>query len=263
MLSVLMCIKPVLVRAIILRSTRMEDAMHARDLMVAGPNVVAVTPDDSIYTAIRLMLKKGISGLPVVEIGPLETRKLVGIVSEGDFLRRHETKTLGRLPGWLEFLAGPGKLAEEYVRASSRKITDIMTRPVVTVTEDTPVEEIVQIMEQRHIKRLPVVRGETLVGIVTRANLLRALVREAGRMMALPMSDRSIKQGVLDELKQHPWGSSALIEVDVHDGVVKLTGTIWDERERSAIVIAAKNVPGTRAVEDQMVVVDRVSGMVL
>jgi CBS domain-containing protein len=241
----------------------MEDAMQARDLMVAGPNVVTVTSEDSIYTAIRLMLKKGISGLPVVEIGPLDTRKLVGIVTEGDFLRRRETKTLGRLPRWLEFLAGPGKLAEEYVRASSRKIADIMTRPVIVVTEETPVEEIVQIMEQRHVKRVPVVRGDTLVGIITRAGLLRALVREAGRMMALPTSDRSIKQGVLDELKQHPWGSSALIEVDVHDGVVKLTGTIWDERERSAIVVAAKNVPGAHAVEDQMVVVDRVSGMVL
>ena len=105
--------------------------MQARDLMVAGPNVVTVTSDDSIYTAIRLMLKKGISGLPVVETGPLDTRKLVGIVTEGDFLRRRETKTLGRLPRWLEFLAGPGKLAEEYVHASSRKIADIMTRPVI------------------------------------------------------------------------------------------------------------------------------------
>jgi CBS domain-containing protein len=237
--------------------------MQAKDLMVEAPNVVTVRTDDSIYTAIRLMLKKGISGLPVVEAGPLETRKLVGIVSEGDFLRRRETKTLGRLPGWLEFLAGPGKLAEDYVRASSHKIGDIMSAPVITVTEDTPVEEIVEIMEQRHIKRLPVVRGETLVGIVTRPNILRALVREAGKMMDLSATDQAIKQRLIAELKQHPWGSAALIEVDVQDGEVKLTGTVWDNRERSAIVVAASNMSGVRAVDDQMVVVDRVSGMAL
>ncbi|HKY85988.1 MAG TPA: CBS domain-containing protein [Pseudorhodoplanes sp.] len=237
--------------------------MQARDLMVEGPNVVTVQADDSIYAAIRLMLKKGISGLPVVETGPLDTRKLVGMVTEGDFLRRRETKTLGRLPRWLEFLAGPGKLAEEYVRASSRKIGDIMTTPVITVTEETPVEEIVQIMEQRYIKRLPVVRGETLIGIITRTNMLRALVREAGKMMNLSPSDGAIRQRLLTELKQQPWGSAALIEVGVQDGVVKLTGTIWDARERSAIVVAAANTSGVRAVDDQMVVVDRVSGMAL
>jgi CBS domain-containing protein len=237
--------------------------MQAKDLMVEGPNIVTVRADDSIYTAIRLMLKKGISGLPVVEAGPLETRKLIGVVTEGDLLRRRETNTLLRWPRWLEFLAGPGKLAEEYVRGNSRKIGDIMTAPVISVTEDTPVEDIVQIMEQRHIKRVPVVRGHTLIGIVTRANMLRALVREAGRMMEFSASDQAIKQRLLAELKQHPWGSSSLIEVGVKDGVVALTGTVWDERERSAIVVAAANASGARAVDDRMVVVDRASGMVL
>jgi CBS domain-containing protein len=237
--------------------------MQAKDLMIEGPNVVTVRADDSIYTAIRLMLKKRISGLPVVDVGPLETRKLIGMVTEGDFLRRRETRTLGHLPSWLEFLAGPGKLAEDYVRASSHKIGDIMSAPVVTVTEETPVEEIVEILEQRHIKRLPVVRGETLVGIVTRANMLRALVREAGKTMALSTNDQAIKQRLLTELSRHPWGANALIEVDVHDGVAKLTGTIWDERERSAIVVAASNTFGVSAVDDRMVVTDRVSGMAL
>ncbi len=237
--------------------------MQARDLMVAGPNVVTVTSDDSIYTAIRLMLQKGISGLPVVATGPLETRRLVGIMTEGDLLRRRETKTLRRRPRWLEFLAGPGKLAEEYARAASRKISDIMTAPVVTVTEDTPVEEIVQLMEQRHIKRLPVVRGETLVGIITRANMLRALVREAGRMMAVPTTDTAIKDNLLAELKRQPWGSAPLIDVSVKDGSVLLQGAIMDERERNAIVVAAANVPGVRAIEDRMALIEPVSGMAI
>lgn len=237
--------------------------MQAKDLMVEGPNVVAVRADGSIYTAIRLMLQRGISGLPVVEGGPLETRRLVGIVTEGDLLRRRETKTLRRRPRWLEFLAGPGRLAEEYVRASSRKISDIMTAPVISVSEDTPVEEIVQIMEQRHIKRVPVVRGDTLVGIITRANMLRALVREAGRMMEPPASDAAIKQRLLTELKQQPWGSAPLIDVNVKDGAVELNGAIMDERQRSAIVVAASNVPGVRAIEDHMALIEPVSGMVI
>lgn len=248
---------------IVFQEREPERAMQARDLMVEGPNVVAVRADDSIYTAIRLMLKKGISGLPVVEDGPLDTRRLVGIVTEGDFLRRRETKTLRRRPRWLEFLAGPGKLAEEYVRASSRKVGAVMTAPVVTVTEDTPVEDIVQIMEQRHIKRVPVVRGDTLIGIITRANMLRALVREAGRMMEFSASDQAIKQRLLAELKKQSWGSAALIDVSVKEGSVKLTGAIMDERQRSAIVVAASNLPGVRAIEDHMALVEPVSGMAI
>jgi CBS domain-containing protein len=242
---------------------RPESAMQAKELMVEGPNVVAIDAGDSIYTAIRLMLKKGISGLPVVESGPLDTRRLVGIVTEGDFLRRRETKTLHRRPRWLEFLIGPGKLAEEYVRASSRKIVDVMTSPAVSVTEETPVEDVVQLMEQHHIKRVPVVRGDTLVGIITRANLLRAFVREAGKMTALPAGDRAIKQSLMAELKQRSWGSAALIQVSVKDGAVRLTGTILDERQRPAIIVAAENVPGVRTIEDRMALVEPTSGMAI
>lgn len=236
--------------------------MRAKDIMIEGANVVTVHPDDSVYTAIRLMLKKGISGLPVVDEGPMETRKLVGIVTEGDFLRRRETKTLRRRPRWLEFFAAPGKLAEEYARASGRKIQEIMTAPVITVTEDTPIEDVVQLMEQRCIKRLPVVRYETLVGIITRSNMLRALVREAGKVMALPAGDAAIRHELLAELNRQPWAGALLIDVGVKDGIVKLTGAIMDERERSAIVIAAENIPGVQAIEDHMAFVEPLSGMV-
>jgi CBS domain-containing protein len=224
--------------------------------MVAGANLVTVTPDDSIYTAARLMLKKGISGLPVIKAGPHETRRLVGIVTEADFLRRRETNTLRRRPRWLELLAGPGKPAEEYVRAASRKIGDIMTTPVVTVNEDTPLEETVQLMEQRNVKRLPVVRDETLVGIITRANVLRAFVRESGKALAMPATDAAIRSNLVAELNRQPWGR--LININVRDGSVMLDGPITDERERKAIVLAASNVPGVRKVDDRMVLVEPV-----
>jgi osmotically-inducible protein OsmY len=125
------------------------------------------------------------------------------------------------------------------------------------------VEDVVQIMEQQHVKRVPVVRGDTLVGIITRANLLRALVREAGKMTTFPASDQAIKQRLLAELKQRPWGSTALIGVDVQDGAVKLTGTILDERQRAAIIVAAENVSGVHSIEDRMALVEPVSGMAI
>jgi CBS domain-containing protein len=131
------------------------------------------------------------------------------------------------------------------------------------VTEDTSVEDIVQLMERHHIKRLPVVRGEILAGIITRANLLRALVREAGRTTAVPATDAGIKDALLAELKQQPWGSTPLIDVSVQKGVVLLQGAIMDERQRGAIVVAASNVPGVHAIEDRMALVEPVAGMAI
>lgn len=237
--------------------------MKARDVMVAGANVVTVNPDDSIFTAIRLMLKKGISGVPVVEKGAMGQGKLVGIVTEGDFLRRRETNTLRRRPRWLEFLVGPGKLAEEYARGSGRKVNEVMTAPVITTTEDTEVEDIVRLMEQNGVKRVPIVRHDAVVGIVTRADLLRALVREVSKPLPVSAGDTAVRDRLLDELKKQPWGSSSMVDISVKDGAVKLAGVIMDERERAAIVIACENAAGVKSVEDHMAFVEPMSGTVL
>ena len=117
------------------------------------------------------MLQRHISGSPVVD----KQAHLVGIVTEGDFLRRAETGTQRHRPRWLEFLIGPGRLADEYTRSHGRKVHEIMTPDPITVTEQTPLDEVVRMMEKHRIKRLPVVRGQELVGIVSRANLLHAL----------------------------------------------------------------------------------------
>jgi CBS domain-containing protein len=237
--------------------------MQAKDIMVEGANLITVAPDDSIFTAIRLMLKKRISGLPVVEPGPEGLLKIIGILSEGDLLRRRETETLRRRPRWLEFLAGPGKLATEYTHAASRKVSEVMSGPVIGVAENAPLADIVQLMEQRGVKRVPVIRGDMLVGIITRADILRALVREASKPLPLPSTDRAIRDAVLAEFRTHPWGRNTMIEVAVKDGVVRLSGVIVDERERAAFVTATENVPGVRMVEDHIVFVEPVSGMVI
>src|SRR5579864_9707198 len=148
--------------------------MRVKDVMT--PNVVCVGADEPVLKAARLMLQNRISGLPVID----KDGELVGIVTEGDFLRRSELGTQRQRPKWLEFIVGPGKLAEDYVHASGRKVEEIMTPEPCVVGEDVALEHVVELMERRRIKRLPVVRDGRLVGIVSRANLMHALASLAG-----------------------------------------------------------------------------------
>jgi CBS domain-containing protein len=231
--------------------------MKAKDVMTSP--VVSVEPDDGILQAVRIMLQRRVSGLPVID----ESGRLLGIVTEGDFLRRAETETQRRRARWLEFLVGPGKLAQEYAAAHGRKVREVMTPDPVTVTEDAPLEEVVGLMEKRQIKRLPVMRGQEVVGVVSRANLLHALASVAREARPDEQSDAAIRTQLLAELGRQPWAPVALINPIVRDGVVELWGTITDERERRALVVAAENVPGVKAVRDRLAWVDATSGMVI
>jgi CBS domain-containing protein len=210
-----------------------------------------------MWQAVRIMLQHRISGLPVID----KEGRLVGMVSEGDFLRRAETGTQRRRPHWLEFLLGPGRLADEYTRSHGRKIQDIMTPDPVTVTGDTSLEEVVRTMEKRRIKRLPVVHDNAVVGIVTRANLVHALAGVARELMPTTTSDEAIRKRLLTELAKEAWAPVALIDVIVRDGVVELWGTITEERQRAALIAAAENVRGVKAVHDHLGWVDVVCGV--
>jgi CBS domain-containing protein len=162
--------------------------MQAKDIMTR--HVVSVAPDASILVALQLMLENQISGLPVVD----HRGELLGIVTEGDFLRRAETGTERRRPRWLEFLLGPGMIASDYVQSHARRVEEVMTPNVWTVSEEAPLADIVALMEKRRIKRLPVMRGDELVGIVSRANLLRALAGVAGEIAPAPKTDEAIRR---------------------------------------------------------------------
>src|SRR5262249_52516891 len=229
--------------------------MKVKDVMTS--QVISVEPDTTILPAIRIMLQRRISGLPVID----GNGRLVGMVTEGDFLRRAETGTERRRPRWLEFLIGPGRLADEYRRAHGRKISEIMTTDPITATEEASLTEVVALMEKRQIKRVPVVRGDKVVGIVSRANLVHALAGVAREIKPAEAGDQAIRDLVLAELTGKPWAPVSLIDVSVRDGVVDLWGTITDERERAAIVVAAENVPGVKAVNDHLAWVDPLSGV--
>ena len=229
--------------------------MNVRDAMT--PRIISIATDAPITQAMRLMLQNRISGLPVVD----GKGELVGMVTEGDFLRRGEIGTQRQRARWLEFLIGPGRLADEYVRARGRKVEDVMTREPVTVTEDTPLDEVVRLMERHRIKRLPVVRGDQLVGIVTRANIMHALVSLATETKPATGDDAGIREQILAECRRQSW--PPMTNVVVRNGVVELWGTIIDDRERQALIVACENVAGVKEVHDHLVWIEPNSGFVI
>jgi len=229
--------------------------MNASQIMTR--NVATVSPETPVHQAVEMMLQRGISGLPVVDAGGV----LVGIVTEGDLLRRTELDTQRKRPRWLEFFVGPGQMAEEYVRTAGRKVGEVMTPEVRSVSEDTSLSEVVATMERHRIKRLPVVHDGKVVGILSRANLLRALANATAEIPAPKADDESLRRALLAELDKQPWAPVSTVSIIVRDGVVHLWGSILDERQRSAIRVACENIPGVSGIEDHLVWVEPISGM--
>lgn len=231
--------------------------MKAKDIMTWP--VITIEPEAPMQAAIVHMLRHRISALPVVAADG----GLIGIVSEGDLLRRAEIGTQRHRPHWLEFLLGPGRLASEYAQTHGRKVKEVMTTDPETVNEDTPLDEIVALMERRRIKRVPVMRDGQMVGIVSRANLMQALASLVPAKSDSADSDAAIRLKLLAEMDQQPWAPKGLINVIVKDGVVSLWGSITDEREREALHVLAENTPGVRDVRDHLVWVEPTTGLVI
>jgi CBS domain-containing protein len=230
--------------------------MRAHQIMTRP--VVTVTPETTIVDAANLMLQKHVSGLPVADIGG----KLVGVVSEGDFIRRSEIGTGRKRGRWLKFVLGPGKSASDFVHEHGCKVGEVMTRSPLTITEDTALDEIVELMEKNNVKRLPVMRGDKVVGIVSRANLLQAVASLARQVPDPTADDDHIRNRVIDALEKNDWCPFGL-SVIVRDGIVHLSGVITEERARQAAVVAAEGVQGVKKVHDHLCWVDTMSGIYL
>lgn len=220
--------------------------MKAADIMTS--DVLTVGPETPTTDIATLMMERGVSAVPVVD----DQRKVLGVVSEGDLLRRVEAGTEKRRSWWLALFASNATLAGEYVKSHARRARDVMTAPPVTVGEDTPIADIAEKLERHAIKRVPVVRNGVLVGIVSRANLLRALATFQATAPAAGPDDAAIRTAVLAELRQQRWSTAGGGNVVVSDGVVHLWGAITSEEERRATRVAAENVPGVKSVQDHM-----------
>lgn len=231
--------------------------MKAEDVMTR--NVISIDPDATVLQAARLMLQHRISGLPVIDA----KGQLVGVLSEGDFLRRRETNTEKRRSRWLEFLMGPGRIAAEYTHSHGCKVSEAMTPDPQTVSETASLEDVVEMMERHRIKRVPVMCGNEVVGILTRSNLMRAMVSMARAAPPAAVGDAAIREQLVNEMQKQEWAPSATVDVVVRDGVVELWGVIVDDRQREALKVAAENIPGVTAVKDHLVWVEPMSGMTL
>ncbi|HEV8679963.1 MAG TPA: CBS domain-containing protein [Stellaceae bacterium] len=232
--------------------------MNVADVMTRP--VISVTPETPIAEVAQLMLQHRISGLPVVD----SSGAVVGVVTEGDLLRRAETGTERRRARWVEFLISPGRLARDYANANACKAGEVMTEDVAAVQPGDPLADVVALMERRHIKRVPVIDDGRLVGIVSRANLVRALVDNLPKPAEAGVaSDAEIHERILAEIARQPWGPRASVDVRVKGGIVELYGSITDDRERTALQVVAENIPGVKAVHDNLVWVEPISGLVI
>jgi CBS domain-containing protein len=230
--------------------------MRAHQIMTR--QVITIAPGAPILDAANSMLRHRISGLPVVD----DAGRLVGIVSQGDFIRRTEIGTERKHGRWLKFLVGPGRAASDFVHERGRKVEEVMTSEPRTVTEDATLEDIVERMERNNVKRLPVMRGDKLVGIVTRSNLLQAV---AGLTRDVPdptADDDHIRNRIITSIEKADWAPFGL-GVIVLNGVVHISGVITNEHSREATIVGAENVSGVTKVHDHLCWVEPMSGMYL
>jgi CBS domain-containing protein len=227
--------------------------MRAHQIMTR--DVITVTPHTTIETAAKIMLRTHVSGLPVLD----DAGKLVGIVSESDFLRRSEIGTGRKRPKWLQFFVGPGKAATDFVRERGRKVEDVMTEEPVTVDEQTPLDDLVRLMEKNGIKRLPVMGGNVLKGIVTRSNLLQTVASMAHEVPDPTADDDHIRNRIVRMVNATDWRPIGF-EVTVRKGVVHLHGIITTDKARQAAIVAAENTAGVRQVHDHLCFVETYSG---
>ncbi|NVO15076.1 MAG: CBS domain-containing protein [Rhodoplanes sp.] len=229
--------------------------MNASDIMAT--NVITVTPESTVQDVAELLLKHRISAVPVVD----PAGRLIGIVSEGDLLRRAEAGTGHERSWWLKLLMGREVLAAEYVKEHARKVADVMTRDLITASPDTPVAEIATLLERNRIKRVPIVQAGKLVGIVSRANLLHALATQRRQAPSSPVADADLRKRIMDSLESEPWLATSLINVTVTDGIVDTWGIVDTAAERQALRVAIEATPGVKAVNDNLVIRPVVAGV--
>jgi CBS domain-containing protein len=221
--------------------------MKARDIMVTP--VITVEENATVRHLADILVTKRISAVPVVD----SAGKLVGIVSEGDLMRRVETGTERGYSWWLRMFLGDKPIAADYVKSHSVRVGDVMTQHVVTADPETTLTEIADLFEEKGIKRVPIVsKGGDLVGIVSRANIIQAIA-SAQPALEISPSDTTIRQKLLDELNKQPWAHTFRLSIIVRNGIVDLWGAVGSDQERKALLVLAEAIPGVVMVNDHLI----------
>jgi CBS domain-containing protein len=227
--------------------------MFVSDLMKT--EIISVLPENTLADAARLMLARHVGGLPVLEAG-----RLVGIVTEGDLLRRVELGTAENPHNWLKTFFAPASLAKEYVHTHGRFVRDVMTADPISVTPETPLGEVADLMCTKHFKRLPVLSQHRLVGVISRTDMLAILARrllDTGE----PRTETQIKDHIITTLATEKWAPKSGIRVNVTGNSVHLEGAVFNAEEQHAIRVIAETTPGVKDVQDDLVFIDPTSGL--
>ena len=227
--------------------------MRVTDLMTR--NCISVLTSTTLADAARIMLENHVAGLPVLDTHG----KLVGIVSEGDLLRRAELGTDGKPMNSLKAFLHPSSVAEDLLVTHARHVSGVMTHNPASVTPDTELNEVAELMLYKHIKRLPVLDEGKLVGVISRTDLLRALMRKLIETRA-EATDEEIRNYIKSELDHASWAQHHSIRIHVKKRVVNLEGPVFSTEERRAVLIIAENTPGVQEVQDHLMFLDPASG---
>jgi CBS domain-containing protein len=223
--------------------------MKALDVMVR--DVVTVRPDDTVAEAVRRLVEHDVSALPVIDIDD----NVVGVISEADLVHREEIGTEKQRPWWLEAMTPASTLAGEFAKSHGLRVNEVMSTDVVSAAEDTPLGEIATLLERYRIKRVPILRGGKLVGIVSRSNLIQALAssRTPAAAGSGADADRKIRSELLDRLGHQDWTDFGERNIIVNSGIVHLWGLVGSPVEHKALVALAEGVPGVVSVADEMI----------
>lgn len=222
--------------------------MNASDVMTV--RVITIGPDATVQAAAKLMLERGVSALPVVD----KSNRLIGIISEGDLVRRAETGTERKPSWWLSFISGADQLAYDFVKSHGTKVSDVMTREVVVAKPDTSLRDVATLLESNRIKRVPVVEEDLVIGVVSRANLLQALASAKPPQGTTQPSDADLRDTIIDRLSAQPWSHPSLLNPIVTDGVVDLWGMVLTPTEQNAVRVLVEETPGVRGVNSHLAV---------
>ena len=223
--------------------------MLASDVMTGA--AITIAPDATVADAARIMAEKGLSGLPVVGL----SGQLVGIVTEGDLLRRKELGSETRRTWWARLFRDDKSLAGEFAKAHGRFVRQVMTRNVICVRHDTPIGRVAELLSTLDVKRLPVLKNGALVGVVSRRDVMRSLAKLAA-LEAQPQKagDDEIARSVLSRIDNAPFVAAIQVQLTITGGVVEVSGTVSSENQRQAVLAMLEETPGVARVIDRLIV---------
>jgi CBS-domain-containing membrane protein len=229
--------------------------MQAQEVMTR--EVIAVGPDTTVGEIAAILVRHRIGAVPVLS----DDRQLIGIVSQTDLAHRSETGTEKRRKWWLEVFADPDVKAREYVRSHGLTAQDVMTRFVISVPQNASLAEVADVLDTHRIRQVPVLASGKVVGMISRADLVRKLAEARFTAAAARPDNGALQKAIWDRIKAQPWLKSAFINLDVKDGVVHLWGAVDSDEQRRALRVLVEGVSGERKVKDHVSLLPKAVGI--